>query len=144
MQIFSVRIFSVRIFIFIYTIVFCGMAVAQSYPAVDVLSQDTHTVAGEQIIYPTGEAQITAAIIALEPNSSTGWHVHNVPLYAYVIEGTIEVDYGDKIGVKTYVVGDSFMEAMQTRHNGMNLGDTPARILAVFIGAVGVDNTTGE
>ena len=123
-----------RIFIFMICGLVCGGAVAQSYPAVDVLSQDTHTVAGEQIIYPTGEAQITAAIITLEPNTSTGWHVHNVPLYAYVIEGAIEVDYGDKIGVKTYVVGDSFMEAMQTRHNGNELGGYPRTDISRFYG----------
>ena len=69
----------------------------------------------------------------------TGWHVHAVPLFGYVLEGTLTVDYGDK-GTHTYKTGEALMEAMNWPHNGMNNGSVPVRILTVYAGAKGIAN----
>lgn len=113
------------------------------YPPVDVLFQAEASVIGEPLEYPKGKAQITSAIVTMQPGQVTGWHRHQVPLVAYILEGEITVDYGTA-GVKTYSVGDSFVEAFQSRHNGSNSGAGIARILAVFAGAEGVANTVAE
>ena len=62
-----------------------------------------------------------------------------MPLFAYVLEGVVTVDYGEK-GIKVIKAGDGILEAMDWPHNGMNKGDTPLRILAVYMGEAGVAN----
>ena len=114
-----------------------------TYPPVELLFQTETTVIGEPLVYPEGTPQITSAIVTMQPGQVTGWHRHQAPLVAYVLEGEITVDYGPA-GVKVYGVGDSFVEALQSRHNGSNTGDGIARILAIFAGAEGVANTVAE
>jgi quercetin dioxygenase-like cupin family protein len=91
-------------------------------PSVPLLSTGT-TIVGETLHYPTnGPAHVTAAIVTLAPGAKTVLHRHGVPLFAYILEGEITVDYGDR-GKRTYRAGDALMEAV--------------RILTVFIGAEG-------
>ena len=105
-----------------------------------VLSTGT-TVTDETIRYPSGApARITAVEITLRPGQQTGWHSHPVPLFGYILEGELTVDYGAK-GQRTYRKGDGFAEAMNEAHNGRNMGQVPVNILAVFIGAEGVPDT---
>ena len=109
--------------------------------AVTPLIATGDTVIGQPFAYPAGKAKVTAAIVAVPPGGETGWHEHAVPLFAYILAGTLTVDYGDK-GTRTYKPGDSLMEAMNWPHNGTNKGDVPVRILAVYIGAEGIPNAT--
>ena len=113
-----------------------------SYPAVPLLSTST-TILGEKIRYPKGDAHLTAAIATLAPGARTIPHRHDVPLFAYILEGELTVDYGPD-GKRTYVAGEALLEAFRTPHNGRNGGDGNVRLLAVFIGAEGVANTVME
>ena len=97
------------------------------------------TVIGDQIVYPDGIAKVTAAIVTIPPGGQTGWHLHEVPLFAHILEGEITLDYGEK-GVKVAKAGDSMLEAVNWAHNGMNKGDVPVRLLAVYMGVEGVPN----
>ena len=97
------------------------------------------TIIDQQIAYPAGTPKITAAIVTIPPGGETGWHLHEVPLYVYILEGEVTVDYGEK-GVKVVKEGESILEAVDWAHNGMNKTDKPLRILAVYIGAEGVAN----
>jgi quercetin dioxygenase-like cupin family protein len=98
------------------------------------LFEGNETIIGQEIAYPRGTPNVTAAIVTIPPGRDTGWHEHSVPLFVYVLEGEISVDYGDK-GVKVYRAGDSLLEAMNWAHNGTNKTDAPVRIMAVYIGA---------
>jgi quercetin dioxygenase-like cupin family protein len=99
------------------------------------------TVTGEPIRYPSGApAQITAVEITLQPGQQTGWHTHPVPLFGYILEGELTVDYGAK-GKRIYLKGNGLAEAMNEAHNGRNTGPYPLTILAVFIGLEGVQGT---
>ncbi|WP_121063914.1 cupin domain-containing protein [Chachezhania antarctica] len=119
-------------------------AVADSeYPPLEMLLQTDKTVIGQPFEYPSGTAQITAAIVTMAPGESTGWHVHDAPLFAHILQGEITVDYGPD-GPRVYKTGDSIVEAFKTRHNGTNTGAVPVRILAVFAGVEGVPNTVSE
>lgn len=111
-----------------------------TYPPVEVLLSSTETTIGQPLAYPEGQAKMTAAIVTMLPGKSTGAHFHNVPLFGYMLEGELTVDYGPD-GVKTYKTGDSLLEAMKTLHSGTNTGDGIARVLVVFAGAEGVENT---
>ncbi len=104
------------------------------YQRVERLYFGNTTVVGETVHYPQRElAKVSALIITMAPGEDTGWHTHEVPLLAYILEGELQVDYGEK-GVRTYRKGDAFLEAMAVRHIGVNKGAVPARVLAVFMG----------
>ena len=65
----------------------------QPDPAVTILSTGA-SILGEPIRYPTtGPARITAAIVTLAPGQKTSVHKHGVPLFAYILEGELTVDY---------------------------------------------------
>ena len=53
------------------------------------------TVLGQTISYPAGKpAKVTAAVITMLPGEATGWHQHDVPMFDYILEGEVTVDYG--------------------------------------------------
>ena len=109
-------------------------APAKDYPAAPLLSTGT-TILGETIRYPrTGRAHVTAAIVTLAPGARTITHKHGIPLFAYILDGELTVDYG-RHGTRTYRQGQSFMEAMAVDHFGVNNGSQPVRLLAVYMGA---------
>lgn len=113
------------------------------YPPLDVLLSTSKSVIGQPLAYPEGTPKITSAIVTMVPGQETGWHRHEVPLFAYILEGELTVDYGPH-GKKIYKTGDSFVEAFRSEHNGKNTGTTPARILAVFAGSDTAKNTVLE
>jgi quercetin dioxygenase-like cupin family protein len=88
---------------------------------------------GQDIHYPhTGSAQIQSLLVELAPGAETGAHEHPIITYGYMLAGAIEIKYkGSR--KKTYKKGDAFIEAVNTWHNGKNIGKTPAKILVVFI-----------
>jgi quercetin dioxygenase-like cupin family protein len=122
---------------------YAGPALAEdtiSYQTlVTPLLESGKTIIGDAIVYPAGTPKVTGAIVTVPPGGETGWHTHAVPLYAYILEGALTVDYGTK-GIHTYKTGDSVLEAMNWPHNGRNLGPVPVRLLAVYMGADGVPN----
>jgi quercetin dioxygenase-like cupin family protein len=124
-------------------LLFAGLATADESASYNqlltpVLSSG-QTIIGQPIAYPTGTPKVTAAIVVVPPGKETGWHTHAIPLFAYILEGELSVDYGDK-GIKIYKAGDGLLEAMNWPHNATNKGTTPVRILAVYMGAEGQTN----
>jgi quercetin dioxygenase-like cupin family protein len=96
------------------------------------------TVTDQPIRYPSGAAtRVTAIEITLEPGQETGWHMHPVPIFGYILDGELTVDSGAK-GQQTYRKSEGFVEPMNEAHNGRNSGKRPVTILAVIIGAEGV------
>ena len=118
-----------------------SLALAQSgYPPLEVLLSTSQTTIGQEIAYPPGKPKITAAIVTMEPGASTGWHRHEAPLFAMILEGELTLDYGQGV-TRQFKKGDTFLEAFKSSHQGTNTGDIPVRILAVFAGSDGVKNT---
>lgn len=110
-----------------------------AYPTRPVL-KTTKTVVDETIVYPTsGPAEVKADIVTIAPGAETVFHRHGVPMFAYILKGTVVVDYGDK-GKKTFKAGDGMVEAMATTHRGTNPGPEMVEILAVYMGADGSQN----
>jgi len=107
---------------------------------VALLDAATRTVLGQTVQYPAGVAQVSSSIITLSPGTETGLHRHDAPMYAYILQGTVTVEY-DGGTVKAYPAGSALLEAVGTAHNGRNLGTEPVRILVVNIGAEGVKNS---
>ena len=122
---------------------FSCLSRASDYPKVNVLLNTSETVTGEDFAYPQGTANITAVVIKLLPKQSTGWHKHEVPLFAQILSGELTVEYRN-IGTRKFYTNDTLIEAIDTPHIGTNTGDVTTRILAVFIGADGSFNTVSE
>ena len=104
------------------------------------LLQSGTDVLGDPLVYPEGAPNVTAAIVTVPPGGQTGLHSHEVPLFAYILEGELTVDYGDK-GKRTYRAGDALLEAQNWPHNGVNTGTVPMKLLAVYMGGEGKQNT---
>jgi len=112
-------------------------------PSVEALLETDKTVLGQEFAYPSGQAKITAAIVTVPPGVTLQRHRHPVPLFGYILQGELTVDYGSA-GTRTYRRGDSLVEAFQTPHQGSNGGKGVVEILVVYAGAVGVQNTVLE
>jgi quercetin dioxygenase-like cupin family protein len=97
-------------------------------------------VLGAPLTYPAGTPVITSATVTIPPGGETGWHQHEVPLFAYILTGELTVDYGDK-GTRTYRAGDAVLEAMNWPHNGTNTGSVPMTLVAVYMGSDSAANT---
>src|SRR4029079_6937767 len=66
-------------------------------PSTEPLLSTGTTILGETLHYPTnGPAHVTAIIVTLPPGSRTILHKHGVPMFGYVLEGEITVDYGER------------------------------------------------
>lgn len=99
------------------------------------------TVLEQPIVYPTGApAEVTSAIITIEPGGERGWHKHDVPLFGYILDGELTIDFGPQ-GQRVFRKGEALVEAIGVPHNGRNLGSEPVRILAVFMGKQGTPDT---
>ena len=105
-----------------------------------LLDAASRTVLGQTVQYPGGGARVSSSIITLAPGAETGLHRHDAPMVAYILQGTVTVEYDGGV-VKAYNAGSALLEAVGTAHNGRNLGAEPVRILVVNMGAEGVENT---
>lgn len=111
----------------------------QGYPAQALISTGK-TVVGETIRYPrTGPAHVTAAIVTLPPGGTAILHKHGAPLFAYILEGELTVDYGAH-GKRTYRKGDALVEAMDVAHSSVNNGTETMRLIGVYMGAEGTQD----
>ena len=73
------------------------------------------------------------------PGAETGWHSHPIAVYAYVLAGGIRVSVE---GGKTvdFKQGEAFVEVMKLRHNGVNLGNVPVKMVVFYLGAKNLPN----
>jgi len=108
--------------------------------AAPLLNSDK-TVLGQPLAYPKDAANVMANIATMQPGEETEWHQHDVPMFGYILEGEVMVDYGQQ-GKRLYRQGDAIIEAIGTPHRGRNTGSVPTKILSVFMGAKGSPNTT--
>lgn len=115
-------------------------AAAQVKVSTTPVLQSGATVAGAPIAYPrTDSAEVTALRVEIGPGGETGRHMHPYPTFALVLEGAIEVEIDGGMAY-TYEAGDSFLEVINSWHNGKNNGTTPAKVLVIFAGVRGKPN----
>ena len=92
----------------------------------------TETAIGQPLAYPAGTARIRAYRITLAPGAATSLHRHEVPIFAFVTAGVLEVDYGTR-GRRRFAAGVAFVEAVEWCHKGRAVGDAPAVLIAVYL-----------
>ncbi len=98
---------------------------------------------GKPIVYPVGQAEVSALIIDIAPGGETGWHQHPVPSFGMVLEGTLEVHLKDG-QVKRIEAGQAIAEVVGTLHNGRNVENKPLKLLVIYAGSVGTPLTLKE
>jgi quercetin dioxygenase-like cupin family protein len=119
---------------------FVTSTTAQQAPKVSPVVKATATASGQKLQYPqTDKPEIESVLIEIAPGGESGRHMHPVPTYVYVLEGTltIESDHGSP---REYAAGSGFLESMNAWHNGKNLGQAPVKALVVFVSEEGKKN----
>ena len=124
-------------FLFTYTVTMAWGQ--QGFKANPILKAST-TLGGQKIEYPkTEKAEIASLLVEIEPGGETGQHMHPVPTYVHVLEGTLTVETEDG-SQHEFQAGKAFLEVMNKWHNGKNMGKTPLKFLVVFSGEEGKAN----
>jgi quercetin dioxygenase-like cupin family protein len=108
--------------------------------SVESLLETDQTILGDAFAYPVGRARITSLELTVPPGATVPLHLHPVPLFVYILQGEIIVDYGSR-GTRTYRKGDAFVEAFEWPHHARNGGRGIVKILTVYAGAEGVENS---
>ena len=122
-----------RVCILMFSLVWGGAVYAE------ILLKTTSTWAGGEIIYPSGEAEITSIKLNIEEGKVTPFHCHPVPTLGYILSGKVEVEL--KTGkTMTFHEGDSVVEGFKTVHRGRAVGG-PVEILVFYAGSTTVPNT---
>jgi quercetin dioxygenase-like cupin family protein len=85
----------------------------------------------------------TSGLISVEipVGGREGRHTHPGPLFVYVTEGAFTVDYEGQ-PTKTYKAGETFYVEGGKVHEGINMGNVPARAIASFVTPKGQPLTT--
>lgn len=100
-----------------------------------LLETSTHRD-GVPITYPTGSPLITARTTTIPPGVKLARHRHEVPLFTYILDGELTL-HDDDGSSHRFSQGQAFMEA-DGWHYATNDADVPVRLLAVYVGQVGV------
>lgn len=100
------------------------------------LLKTTSSWDGRALVYPTGQAEVTGIMVEIAPGGETGWHLHPVPSFGWMLQGSLDVSLKDG-QIKHLHAGDALAEVVDTLHNGRNVGDEPVKIIVFYAGAVG-------
>src|SRR3990172_11855878 len=87
-----------------------------------------------------GKPEIISVIGELEAGGRTALHQHPVPVYVYVLEGTLTVQAEGK-ETRDYKPGQAYLEDVNVWHQAFNKGTAPVKILVVFVGEEGKATT---
>jgi quercetin dioxygenase-like cupin family protein len=89
-----------------------------------------------------GESTVVARF-KFESGGTTGWHTHPGKTLVLVTKGefTVYRDHDGECRSATYGPGEGFVERSTSVHTGVNEGDEPVRLAAVFF-RVPEDGTT--
>lgn len=109
---------------------------ASSMVKVTPLLKTTSSWDGTPLHYPAGQAEISGMVIEVAVGGSTGWHLHPVPSFGIMLQGTLEVHLKDGRS-KRLNTGDALAEVVNTLHEGRNVGNDPVRIAVFYAGSRG-------
>ncbi|HEY0256296.1 MAG TPA: cupin domain-containing protein, partial [Candidatus Methylacidiphilales bacterium] len=76
---------------------------------------------GQKISFPKNQAEITALLIEMAPGEQTGWHQHPVPLFGYMLSGSLTIELADGTSC-VHRAGKAASEGVNLVHNGVNKG----------------------
>ena len=90
---------------------------------------------GNEIVYPSGKAKITAFEFTVPVGGPVVPHTHTFPVLIMIQQGEIELTQSGKSYI--YKAGDAFVEDVGVVHESKNIGDVPVKAIVVAIGVEG-------
>jgi quercetin dioxygenase-like cupin family protein len=108
---------------------------------VTVIKKATTAANGQKLAYArTDKPEVTVAMVEIPPAGDTGWHSHQIPVYAYILSGAIAVELEDGKQYE-FKEGEAIIEVINTPHIGRNRGKAPVKLVVFYTGAEGGQNT---
>jgi quercetin dioxygenase-like cupin family protein len=101
---------------------------------VEELLQSEVNSMGQKIRYPeVKNAKVTMKKITFPPGETTGWHKHDIPVFSYIIKGTLTVKTEDG-KVMQYKENSCFSESYNIYHKGTNKENKDLVVMAIYLG----------
>ena len=122
-----------RIVAFLFSVLcsMAGQALADGHVK-RIISTD-ETALGNKIIYPVGQAKVTAFEFTVPVGAPVPAHTHSFPILLMIKQGEVTLDYKDGKS-RVYRPGDAFIEDVGVSHSAKNSGNVPIKALVVAIG----------
>lgn len=100
------------------------------------LLKESHTNDINQAIeYPqNGSPLVSVFRVELAAGESSGWHMHNVPVIAYIQSGSFELQVQHEMS-NHFQSGDSMFEPVGVPINVTNKGNEPGVAIVVKVGS---------
>ena len=95
----------------------------------------SQTGMGNEIVYPSGKAKITAFEFTVPVGGPVVPHTHTFPVLIMIQQGEIELNQDGKSYI--YKAGDAFVEDVGVVHESKNIGNVPVKAIVVAIGVEG-------
>ena len=70
-------------------------------------------------------------IVEIPPGGETGWHLHPVAVYAYVLSGSLTVEMESRKRY-SFKEGAAIVEVVNTPHKGINTGQAPVKLVVFY------------
>ncbi len=96
--------------------------------AADTPSTDLHL----DVPQDKGAQHVNVLTRVFPPGGTSGWHIHPGVEIATVISGEMEL-HQEGQPMRRMLPGDSFLMPRGQRHNGVNTGQQPARLLITYV-----------
>lgn len=125
-------LFSVLLFVFISVY----SQYNKSITIEPLLKTDTNHI-GQKIIYPIGDSTETTILkITIPPGATTGWHIHDYPLFGYILQGELTVEVEGR-NTEVLKAGSAATEVIGIRHCGTNKGNQDLIMIVIYLGKKG-------
>ena len=95
----------------------------------------SETGMGNEIVYPSVKAKITAFEFTVPVGAPVKPHTHSFPVLIMIQQGEIELIHEGKTQV--FKAGDAFVEDVGIVHESKNIGNVPVKAIVVAIGVEG-------
>ena len=120
-----------------------GAAMAGDYDGDAVklrpIAKTAATITGQKVeVNPHPE--VRATLLELAPGATIALHKHPYQRMAYILEGEVSVKFKDLDKIVESRTGDFIVEARDQWHEGINRGDTPAKLLVIDLVPVGTNS----
>lgn len=101
-----------------------------------MLDSDVNSI-GQKIKYPDfKDPQVKMMKITFPPGETTGWHKHEIPVFSYIMKGTLTVEMEDNTIIE-FKENSCFAESYGLYHRGTNKQDSELVVFVVYLGGDG-------
>ena len=120
-----------------------NVSMGQGQPQTNVIYKSATTSAGEPLVFPTQNVEVTGSIGVRPPGWVGEWHKHPYPRIHYILEGTFTVEY-ENGETKNFPAGSLSVEPVNVWHRPKNVGNVAAKWLFVDAAESGKPNVTPQ